>query len=133
MEQLLYEGALEKIDIIFNERVKRFKQLAIKMEKSLEIYKSLKGKDASKKLINQKSELFENIQNIENSFNDSLSYTGDEKKKDEFLKALNTTGKDYISEIKDLSRDVKKAGTSWLFSIVENTRTKVLKHLPSFV
>jgi len=133
MEQLLYEGAVEKIDLILKERVKRFKQLAIKMEKSLEIYKSLKGKDASEKLINQKSELFENIRLIEKSFNDSLSYTGDEKKRDDFLKDLNTTGEDYISEIKSLSRDVKKAGTSWLFSIVENARNNALKYLPSFI
>ncbi|GAH03798.1 unnamed protein product, partial [marine sediment metagenome] len=91
MEKLLYEGAVEKLDIIFNERVKRFKQLAIKMEKSLELYKSVKGKSTSEELINQKSELFENIQIIEEDFNNCLSYSGDEKKRDELLKNINLT------------------------------------------
>jgi len=133
MEKLLYEGALEKLDIIFNERVKRFKQLANKMEKSLDLYKSIKGKKASEELINQKSELFENIQKIEKGFRDCLSYSGDEKKRDELLKSIDTSSKDYISEINNLDEDIKKAGTSWLLSIVENTRNKILNYLPSFI
>ncbi len=133
MEKLLYEGAVEKIDIIFNERIKRFKQLAHKMEKSVDLYKSIKGKKASEELINQKSELFENIQKIEKEFNDCLSYSGDEKKRDEFLRNIDVTGKDYVSVIKNLNEDVKKTGTSWLIGIVENARNSVLKYLPSFV
>ncbi|MHA1931919.1 MAG: UDP-N-acetylglucosamine pyrophosphorylase [Promethearchaeota archaeon] len=133
MDKLLYVGAVEKLDIIYNERVKRFKQLANKMEKSLELYKSIMGNKASEELINQKSELLENIPEIEKDFKDCLSYSGDEKKRDEFLKNINTTSKDYINAIKNLNEDVKKAGTSWLLSIVENTRSKVLKHLSSFI
>jgi len=133
MEKLLYAGALEKLDIIFNERIKRFKQLANKMEKSLELYKSIKGKKASEELINQKGELFENIQKIEKGFNDCLSYSGDEKKRDELLKNIGTSSKDYISVIKNLNEDVKKVGTSWLLSIVENARKNALKYLPSFI
>jgi len=133
MEKLLYEGAVEKLDIIFNERIKRFKQLANKMEKSLDLYKSIMGKKALEELINQKSELFENIQKIEKVFNDCLSDSGDEKKRDVFLKNIDTTNKDYISAIKNLNEDVKKVGTTWLLSIVENTRNNVLKYLPSFI
>jgi UDP-N-acetylglucosamine/UDP-N-acetylgalactosamine diphosphorylase len=133
MEKLLYEGAVEKLDIIFSERIKRFKQLALKMEKSLDLYKSIKGKDPSENLINQKIELFENIQKIEKSFNDCLSYSGDEKNRDEFVNALDNTNKDYISVIKNLNDNIKKAGTSWLLSIVEKTRNTILKYLPSFV
>ena len=133
MEKLLYEGAVEKLDIIFNERVKRFKQLAIKMEKSLELYKSVKGKSTSEELIKQKSELFENIQIIEEDFNNCLSYSGDEKKRDELLKNINLTGNDYITEIKNLSENAKKTGTSWLLSIIDYTRNRILKYLPSFI
>ena len=133
MEKLLYEGAVEKLEIIFNERIKRFKQLANKMENSLNLYKSIKGKQATEELINQKSELLENIQKIEKGFNDCLSYTGDEKKRDEFLKNIDASSKDYISVIKNLKEDVKIAGTSWLLSIIEKTRNNVLKYLPSFI
>ncbi|MCK4384373.1 MAG: hypothetical protein KAW66_13820, partial [Candidatus Lokiarchaeota archaeon] len=103
------------------------------MEKSLELYKSIKGKKASEELINQKTELFENIQKIEKGFNDCLSYSGDEKKRDELLKNIGTSSKDYISVIKNLNEDVKKVGTSWLLSIVENARKNALKYLPSFI
>jgi UDP-N-acetylglucosamine/UDP-N-acetylgalactosamine diphosphorylase len=133
MDKLLYEGALEKLDIIFNERIKRFKQLAGKMEKSIELYKTIKGNEVSNDLINQKRELFENIQEIEKGFNECLSYSGDEELRDEFLNNIDTTSKDYISEIQNLSKEIKKVGTSWLLSIVANTKNVIMNYLPSFI
>jgi phage-related protein len=137
MEKLLYEGAVEKLELIFNERIKRFKQLANKMEKSIDLYKSIMGNKVSEELLKQKRELVENIQKIENSFNDCLSYSGDEKMKDEFLKNLDNSfkknGKDYINVIKNLNEDNLKVGTYWLLSIVENTQHVILKYLPSFI
>ena len=133
MEKLLYEGALEKIEIIFNERIKRFKLLANKMEKSIELYKSIKGNEVSNELINQKRELIENIQEIENRFTECLSYPGDEKMKEEFLNNIDTTNMDYINVIQNLDEYNLKVGTSWLLSIVENTRHAILKYLPSFI
>ena len=137
MEKVLYEGAVEKLELIFNERIKRFKQLANKMKKSIELYKSVMGNNVSEELLNQKRELVENIQKIENSFNECLSYSGNEKGRDEFLKNLDNiykkTGNDYITVIKDLNEHNSKVGTSWLLSIVENTRNTLLKYLPSFI
>ncbi len=137
MEKLLYEGAVEKLELIFNERIKRFIQLANKMEKSIELYKSIMRSKVSEELLNQKRELVENIQKIENSFNECLSYSGNENQRDEFLKNINNTfkktGKDYIKVIKNLNERDLKVGTSWLLSIVENTRNTILKYLPSFI
>ncbi len=137
VEKLLHEGAVEKLELIFNERIKRFKALANKMEKSIELYKSVMGNNASEELINQKRELFENMQNTENGFNECLSYSGDEKTRNEFLKNMDTiikkTGKDYISAIQNLNENDSQVGTSWLLSIVEKTRNTILKHLPSFI
>ncbi|MHA2007805.1 MAG: UDP-N-acetylglucosamine pyrophosphorylase, partial [Promethearchaeota archaeon] len=95
MEKSLYDGAVEKLEIIFNERIKRLNQLANKMEKSISLYKSVKGKEASEELIIQKRELFENIQKIEKCFRDALSYSGDEKKRDVLLKNIDISSKDY--------------------------------------
>ena len=137
MEKLLYEGAIEKLEIIFNERVKRFKALANKMEKSIEIYKSVMGNKASEKLINQKRELFENMQEIEKRFNESLSYSGDENKRDKLLENIDTiikdTGMDYIKAIKNLDEHNLKVGASWLLSIVEKIRNTILNYLPSYI
>ncbi|KKN50210.1 hypothetical protein LCGC14_0635060 [marine sediment metagenome] len=133
MKKLLYEGAVDKLEIIFNERIKRFKQLANKMEKSIELYRSIMGNKASEELINQKRELFENLQKIENSCNECLAYSGDEEKRDVLLKNMDTTSKDYISTIQNLDEGSLKVGTSWLLSIVEKTRNSILRHLPSFI
>ena len=137
IEKLLYEGAIEKIDIIFNERVKRFKALADKMGKSIELYKSVMDNKVSEGLIKQKRELLENIQEIEKSFNDCLLDSGDEEKRDEFLKSIDTKiedmGTDYIKVIQTLDEDNLSVGTNWLLTIVEKTRNTILKYLPSFI
>lgn len=95
------------------------------------------GNKASEKLINQKRELFENIQEIEKRFNESLSYSGDENKRDEFLENIDTiikdTGIDYIKAIKNLDEHNLKVGASWLLSIVEKIRNTILNYLPSFI
>jgi bifunctional UDP-N-acetylglucosamine pyrophosphorylase/glucosamine-1-phosphate N-acetyltransferase len=137
MEKILYQGALEKLEIIFNERVKRFKALGNKMKKSIELYKSVMGNNASQELINQKTELFENIDKIEKKFNECLSYPGEEKKKREFLTiidiSIKKTGNDYIKAIKNLDENSISIGIEWLLSIVNKTRTSILEYLPSFI
>jgi len=97
------------------------------------LYKSVKGNEVSNELINQKKELLENIQKIEKGFNECLSYSGDEKLKDKFLNNIDTTNKDFINEIQNLGKEIKKVGTSWLLSIVEKTKNDILNYLPSFI
>ncbi|MBD3338977.1 MAG: hypothetical protein GF353_07705 [Candidatus Lokiarchaeota archaeon] len=136
VEKMLYEAALEKLEIVFNERVKRFKALCSKMDKSIKTYKSVKGNEVSSELINQKTELFENCDKIEELYNTSLSYSGDEKKKDTFTSKIDmiieNIGYDYIKVIKDLDENSIRIGTAWLTSIIEYTRNRILEVLPSF-
>ena len=135
-EKLLYEGALEKLEMIFNERIKRFKALANKMEKSITLYKSIMGNKASEALLNQKNQLFTNIQEIEKNLNECQLYSGDEKKKGEFVKNIDIMiekfGYDYIKVIKNLDKDSISLGTDWILSIIENTRNTIMKYLPAF-
>jgi len=132
MEKLLYEGAVEKLESIYNERIKIFKQLANKMKRSIELCKSIINNKSSEVLIKQKRELFENIQNIENGFIECLSFSGLKEKRYEFLRNIDTTNSNYINAIKNLNEDIIKVGNSWLLSIVEKTRSTVMKFLPSF-
>ncbi|TFG23301.1 MAG: hypothetical protein EU529_07840 [Promethearchaeota archaeon] len=132
MEKLLYEGAIEKLDVVLNERIKRFKALSNKMEKSIELYKTVMGNRMSEDLIKQKIELFENIEKIEKGFNECVSYLGDETKKAQFLENIDTS-KDYINAIQSLNEKASKIGTDWLLSIVEKTRNTILNFLPSFI
>jgi len=103
------------------------------MENSIEVYKSIKGSDVSSELINQKRELIENIQKIEKSFNDCLSYYGEEKMKDDFLTSIDMTNRDYIDAIQNLNEESINVGISWLSGIVKYIRKAVLKHLPSYI
>ncbi|MHA2393257.1 MAG: hypothetical protein ACXAEX_15055 [Promethearchaeota archaeon] len=132
IERLLYEGAVEKIEIIFNERINRFTALAKKMEKSLTLYKSIMGDKKSEELIKQKRDLIENFQNIENSFNKCFSYTGNKEKRDEFLNCIDFTSNDYIKAITNLNENNTKIGSSWLLSIVEKTKKTIMEYLPSY-
>ncbi|TFG07605.1 MAG: hypothetical protein EU539_04565 [Promethearchaeota archaeon] len=136
LEKLLYEGALEKLDIIYKERVKRFKALCSKMERSIKTYKSVMGTEASLELINQKKELLENMENIEDEFNASLTFSGDQKKREEFLKKIDMIiekiGLNYIQVIKNFDENEVELGIAWLEGIVENAKIAVLRHLPSF-
>jgi UDP-N-acetylglucosamine/UDP-N-acetylgalactosamine diphosphorylase len=136
MKRLLFEGALDKLDIVFNERIKRFNQLAKKMENSINLYKSVKGADASDILLKQKRELFDNRQKIEDCFNEMRSYSGDKIKKEELLQELRqsiiTNNNDYLKSIKNLNENSKSAGRAWLSSIIKETKDSILKLLPSF-
>lgn len=136
LEKLIYNGAIDKLDIAFNERIKRFKQLASKMDKSMEKYKSVIGNDASETLLKRKSELLQNYEEIETRFRELLSYNGEEQKKKEFLEDLNKIieGKNesYIQTIKKLDESTRNVGIAWLSSIVRKVRDSALNFLPSF-
>jgi len=84
-------------------------------------------------LIKQKRELFENMQNIENGLIECLSYSGLEEKRDEFLKNIDPASGNYLNVIQNLNEDIIEVGTSWLLSIVEKTRSTIMKFLPSFI
>ncbi len=136
LARLVYEGALEKLEIAFDERLKRFRQLGEKMEYSIKAYKSIKADDASVELLKQKKELLETYEDIEQSFRNNLSYTGDEDKKNMLLKVVDNNIKEfkfnYIDVIKNLNQDTRNVGTAWLSSIVNEVRDSALKYLPSF-
>ncbi len=137
LDKFLYDGAIEKLEIIFNERVKRFKALANKMEKSIQLYKSVMGNQTSEKLLNQKIELLKSIQVIEDEFISCKAYLGEESLKIEFLKSIYISiqkkGKNYINVIQNLSETETKVGTSWLLTIIDHVRKSVLKYLPSYI
>ncbi len=67
MSQELYNGALEKLEMAIDERINRLKALTLKMPQSAELYQRIvKGKDPQG-LVDQKKELFDNWQEIEDT------------------------------------------------------------------
>ena len=136
MCQELYGGALEKLDMAINERIKWLKILAHKMPQSAELYQKIeKGEDAQK-LVNQKKELFDKWQEIEGILCSFREHMGEVSARDAFLETVaqvrEKKGNDYIKVIQDLPKKWGAEGTTWLQGIVDEINKRVIEKIPSF-
>ena len=136
MSQELYRGALEKLDIAIDERINRLKALAHKMPHSADLYENItKGKDPQG-LVNQKRELFDKWQEIEDVIYSFREKIGEISERDVFLKKVaqkrEKKGNDYINVIQGLDKKWGAKGTKWLQGIVDEINKKVLEKIPSF-
>lgn len=136
MSRQLYEGALEKLDLAIDERINRLKALAHKMPQSVELYQRImKGKDPQG-LVNQKKELFNNWQEIEDILLSSREKMHEGSDRDAFLEAVargrEEKKNDYVKVIQGLDKQWSAKGTEWLQGIVDEINEGVLEKLPSF-
>jgi UDP-N-acetylglucosamine/UDP-N-acetylgalactosamine diphosphorylase len=129
MEKALFEGAVEKIDCVFKERISRLGEVAARMPKSVEIFTRSHGGGKSKQGLRMKMDFFEKWDDIEFAFNDEMNHVGDTSKRDEFLnaleKAIEKGGARYINTLKGISPSKAEAGTMWLAGIVEEIKRRV--------
>jgi UDP-N-acetylglucosamine/UDP-N-acetylgalactosamine diphosphorylase len=136
MERALYEGAVEKLEMAIEERLKRMGEVAVRMPRSIEIYKEVTGERFSEQTIGKKQEFFDQWQDLESAFKESLGEQGDPSKRDEFLKIIEKTkskkGQNYISAVKGLTEKESNKGTSWLQGLVDEIKSRVWSLLPSF-
>ncbi len=132
----LYKGALQKLDLAVNERIKRLRDLVHKLPKSIEIYQAVMKERAYGRLIEQKKELANKWPEIEDIF-----YTFREKRMDSldktaFLEKIASEreekGNNYINVIQGLNKSWCETGTDWLKSIVNQVNREVLEKIPSF-
>jgi len=136
MRKALYGGAVEKIDVIIAERIKRLKDLVQKLPDSIEGYTKVKGKKPPQKLLEQKRELHEQWDKIEASLKDSSEKKGPKDLREEFIatvkESLKNQGPDYIEVTRGLPEEASNKGTMWLQRLVDEIKEEVLDHLPSF-
>jgi len=136
LEQALLSGALEKLDMALDERIKRLGAVAAKMDHSVRAYQRCMGSAASSVLVRQKQELADSWDNIEGALAKLRDVQGDIAGRDTFLSALaesrHTQSRDYISTIQGLPEDLRTAGTQWLTSIVDEITAACLGRLPTF-
>jgi len=132
----LYKGALEKLDLAFEERIKRFKALVQKLPRSAERYQAIMKEQASQELLDQKKELFQNWSQIEEIFHDFRDKEIDVPAKTSFMEQMakesEEKGPDYIKVIQELDIKWRQVGTQWLDSLVKEINTKILEKIPSF-
>ena len=136
MEQALLAGALEKLDMALDERIKRLGAVAKKMDYSIKEYQRIMGGDVKEELIRQKRDLADSWGDIERELTRFRDAQGSIEGRDEFLGSLTPViqnqSADYIATIQGLSQDLRTAGTSWLSSIVDEVTAACLGKLPSF-
>ena len=64
MGQALHQGAVEKLDLAIEERMRRLGDVAARMPQSIEIYKKISGERVSEKTIRNKQDFFDKPKNI---------------------------------------------------------------------
>jgi UDP-N-acetylglucosamine/UDP-N-acetylgalactosamine diphosphorylase len=136
MKQALHQGAVEKLDLAIEERVKRLGEVAARIPLSVEIYKKMAGERVSEKTISNKREFFDRWQEMEKIFRNGLEKKGDPSVRGAFLrvveKNLNKEGQDYLSTIKSLPEKERDLGTSWLQGLIDDIRLEAGATVPGF-
>jgi bifunctional UDP-N-acetylglucosamine pyrophosphorylase/glucosamine-1-phosphate N-acetyltransferase len=136
MNEMLYMGLLEKLDMAIRERIERFKALAQKMPESAKRYRGIMREPLNEDLLRQKQELFERWQDLEAIFASHLENAGDPSAREPFLEQLTRQikekGADYVAVIQGLDSSWSANGTQWLQGIVDAINEKVLQVIPSF-
>ena len=131
----LYEGAVEKLDIILRERLARFRTLSEKMETSIRISEKILSGQRRDDLIRQSREFMENWPAIEASL--TSGGEGDigsaNRQTMQNIIEKNNTGKimDYISCIQDLDSETVNIGVGWLQSIVDDVSERIFSLIPA--
>jgi UDP-N-acetylglucosamine/UDP-N-acetylgalactosamine diphosphorylase len=132
----LFDGLKEKLDMAIGERIHRFKALSQKMSESVRAYQYHEKENESNLVLQQKNELYKRWTELEENFKSHRNTEEKTSLRDIFLEKIDigikTSGKDYISVIKELSIEDKNAGTGWLQEIVDSITAEALKIIPSF-
>jgi hypothetical protein len=130
----LHEGAMEKLDIIIAERLKRLENLSEKMDLSIRIAEKITSGPQQETLIRQSREFEENWPAIEKCFTGGYELNVDTDHREQFIRALHTRMSeeaDYIHAIRGLDYESARIGTAWLQIILEDITSRALDHLPS--
>jgi bifunctional UDP-N-acetylglucosamine pyrophosphorylase/glucosamine-1-phosphate N-acetyltransferase len=115
--KLLYEGALEKLTLARQERIKRIEAMARRLPRSIQKDQERGLKSAGKK------EFHDNIEELSRLFMGDLSTLDEMELGRSFLAAFHSNRKShqgrYIETIKSLPESLSEKGTKWLEIIVD--------------
>jgi hypothetical protein len=136
MEACLYEGALEKIDMVIAERIKRLQEVADRMPQFIEIYRRVMKDRALERQQQLRRKFFEHWSSIEELLKPSPAKQGNPEKRGNFLdiirKDIDKKGKDYRGVVQGLDKRDTAIGTKWLQGIVDEINSETFRLIPSF-
>ena len=132
----LYEGAIQKLELALEERLRRFEALSEKMVLSIEIGKKILSGETKELILKQQAELLTGWKDLRACFTEEYEKRVGFDKMDAFLRVIEIkrteNGDDYIGTIQSLSRDEKTTGTAWLQAIVDDITGRAFDFLPSY-
>jgi bifunctional UDP-N-acetylglucosamine pyrophosphorylase/glucosamine-1-phosphate N-acetyltransferase len=135
IEKALYNGALEKIEMVISERIRRLKEVSDKMPRSIELYAEIMKDHAVPRQRDLRRELFEQWSHVEEFLTDSYKKEGNAEKRDTFFnrieREIDEKGKHYIVVIKGLENTDAAIGTEWLQGIVDEITHQIQNIIPS--
>lgn len=135
LEQALFRGAIEKIDLAMIERVNRLGAVAMRMPESIRRYSELMKGAVRPSMVAQKKELHDNWKAVEARLSALGTSTGDDSRRDDFLTEFITgkaPGEGYIKTIQSLDPAVKGMGIEWLQDVVGSVVESVFAEIPSY-
>jgi len=134
LELALYEGALEKTEMVLGERIKRLREVADRMPESIEIYQRVMKDRVPRNQLELRREFFEYRSELEGFLRDNTNTTGNPELRDEFLGhiggKLHEKGKDYVRVVQGLGDRGIRTGTEWLQGIVDEISRGALGLIP---
>jgi hypothetical protein len=135
MGEELYLGAMDALECLIRERLKRFQELSEKMERSVELGEKLLKGDRKKMLLNQKKEFHRSWPALKDCFTKRMEETIALAKRDRFVKIIHAKisrrNPHYLKAIKGLTEEESLAGTQWLQNIVDHITESAGSCLPS--
>jgi hypothetical protein len=122
--------------MIFDERIKRLKEVSDKMPKSLEACNGVAEERASKKQQDLKREFYEKWTLMEEFLRNCHKKTGDAEKRAGFLeiihKSINKEGRgNYLGIIEKMKNDGVTLSMQWLQGLVDEVNHEAMKFMPS--
>ena len=135
IEKAIHNGALEKIEMVLSERIKRLKEVADKMPRSIELYAEIMKDHALQRQQDLRREIFEQWSNVEAFLTDSYKKEGNVEKRDVFFNCIqqqiDEKGKHYIEVIKGLGNVGAAIGVEWLQGLVDEITHQIQNIIPS--
>ncbi len=134
-DKALLEGAVEKLDMAVDERLRRLQEVAGRMPRSISTSESLSLGSSSQVAVSKMREFMDRWPEIENAFREGMSIEGDASQKDALLagieRGIKEKGNDYTAVIKGLKDSESGAGTAWLQGLVDRVVLEIKALLPS--
>ncbi len=135
MGDALMQGALETLEKALAERLRRFRELAQKVQTAQGSAEQLLPVEIRGNILSGQRQFLDRWPELEACLTDRREEAVGLEERDAFLTKLAAAGaaegNDYIGVIRSLDRDARSAGTAWLRLVVEAVANAGFAHVPA--